>query len=120
MIPSCLVGRKKKVGEGKPPVWARKKNLPVLTPSWYNYMMDLVVEDFKCSVLRVAKVPMSEGILPYLSSCHYEFPNGYNQVIILKYNVHTFIFFNKQHIFKSTCLQGVHPWEGGAGNLSSP
>lgn len=64
-------------------------------------MIDLVVEDFKCSVLRASQVPLSEHIMPYLSACHYEFPNGYNQVIILKYNLYTFIFFNKQHIFKS-------------------
>lgn len=100
MVPNYLIGRKRKVEVGRPAVWTRRKNLPVITNSWYNYMIDLVVEDFKCSVLRTSQVPLHENIMPYLSACHYEFPNGYNQVIILNYNVHTFIFFNKPHIFK--------------------
>jgi len=44
---------KEAVGDGQPPIWKRRPNLPEFTTSWHNFMKNEVVQDFKATVLQV-------------------------------------------------------------------
>lgn len=76
-----MVEEKVEVEETQRPIW-RKKKLPSVSTSWYNYNIVLAMEDFKHSVLEVPKQPFDEQTMRNLPTRHYEFCNGYNQVII--------------------------------------
>jgi len=45
-------------------------------------MCKSVLQDFQHTVLEVADHPYNDANLSNLPTRHYEFPNGYNQVII--------------------------------------
>ncbi|XP_008189579.2 actin-like protein 6B [Acyrthosiphon pisum] len=76
VIPHYLIAKKQPVNAKEIPIWSRKNTVPNVTNSWHNYMCKSVVEDFKHTVLEVAD---RDAILSNLPTCHYEFPNGYNQ-----------------------------------------
>lgn len=82
MIPHYLIAKKQWVKAKETPIWSRKNTLPKVTNSWHNYMCKSVLEDFKHTVLEVAESPYNDALSSNLPTCHYEFPNGYNQVII--------------------------------------
>lgn len=77
-----MIASKEQVKEKEKPIWTKKKNLPEVTNSWHNYMCKTVVQDFKHSVLQVSESPYDERIISALPTSHFEFPNGYNQVMI--------------------------------------
>jgi len=79
VIPRYLITNKQQVKAKEIPIWSRKNTVPNVTNSWHNYMSKLVIEDFQHTVLEVAE---RDAILSNLPTCHYEFSNGYNQVII--------------------------------------
>jgi len=77
-----MVAKKTPVKEKEKPIWTKKSVLPEVTDSWHNYMCQSVIQDFKHSVLQVSETPYDDKIVSTLPTSHYEFPNGYNQVII--------------------------------------
>jgi len=79
-----MVAQKEQVKEKEKPVWTKKHTLPEVTTSWHNYMCKAVIQDLKHSILQVSESPYDERIISALPTSHFEFPNGYNQVIILK------------------------------------
>jgi len=79
-----MVAQKEQVKEKEKPVWTKKHTLPEVTTSWHNYMCKAVIQDMKHSILQVSESPYDERIISALPTSHFEFPNGYNQVIILK------------------------------------
>lgn len=63
-------------------IWTKKTNVPNVTTSWHNYMMRSTIDDFKHSILQITEQPYDENETNFLTSS-YEFPDGYNQVIII-------------------------------------
>lgn len=82
MIPHYLIAKKEIVKEKEKPIWIMKRSLPEVTKSWHSYMCKSVIQNFQQSVLEISENPYDEKIISGLSSISYEFPNGYNQVII--------------------------------------
>lgn len=78
-----MIAKKTPVKEKEKPIWTKKRILPEVTNSWYNYMYQSIIQDFKQSVLQISETPYDEKIVSTLPTAHYEFPNGYNQVIII-------------------------------------
>jgi len=76
-----MVEKKLLVEEKQKPIWTKRK-LPPVSTSWYNYNIVLAMEDFKHSVLEVPEKSFNERTMANLPTRHYEFFNGYNQVII--------------------------------------
>ncbi|XP_015363155.1 PREDICTED: actin-like protein 6B isoform X1 [Diuraphis noxia] len=79
VIPHYLIANKQRVKANETPIWSRKNTLPKVTNSWHNYMCKSVLEDFKHTVLEVTEFQYNDSLLSNLPTCHYEFPNGYNQ-----------------------------------------
>lgn len=77
-----MIAKKQPVNLNEAPIWTKKNTLPQVTNSWHNYMYKSTVEDFQHSVLQVSTVPYDETLLANVPPLHYEFSNGYNQVII--------------------------------------
>lgn len=77
-----MIAQKTAVKEKEKPIWTKKKKLVEVTNSWYNYMCQSVIQDFQHSVLQVSETPYDEKTISTLPTSHYEFPTGYNQVII--------------------------------------
>ena len=75
-----MIASKEPVKEKEKASWTKKNNLPEVTPSWHNYMVKRVVQDFQQSVLQVSETPYDEKTVSALPTSHYEFPNGYHQV----------------------------------------
>ncbi|XP_055919214.1 actin-like protein 6B [Eupeodes corollae] len=50
-----------------------------LTPSWQNYMLKSLLQDFQMNILQVLENPYDERVAAQIPSVHYEFPNGYHQ-----------------------------------------
>jgi len=90
-----MVAQKEQVKEKEKPIWTKKKVLPEVTNSWHNYMCKSVIQDFQHSVLQVSESPYDDRIISALPTSHFEFPNGYNQVIIK-------MFFLKLSLQKKT------------------
>lgn len=95
-----MVAQKEQVKEKEKPIWTKKKTLPEVTNSWHNYMCKSVIQDFQHTVLQVSESPYDERIISALPTSHFEFPNGYNQVIILNSN----LIQNYDLIFIKPCL----------------
>lgn len=76
-----MIAQKQPVKENEQPVWIKKKTLPRVTSSWHNYMCKSVVQDFQHSVLQISEYPYEDRMASTFITSHYEFPNGYNQVI---------------------------------------
>lgn len=74
MISRHMIGKKKIVKESEKPIWVKKSPFPKVTKSWNNYMTDLVVQNFKHSVLEVSKLPYDDLTVSSFPSYHYEFP----------------------------------------------
>lgn len=96
-----MVAQKEQVKEKDKPVWTKKHTLPEVTTSWHNYMCKGVIQDLKHSILQVSEGPYDERIISALPTSHFEFPNGYNQVIIYKLLVESLPILN---ILKSICV----------------
>ncbi|CAI6357131.1 unnamed protein product [Macrosiphum euphorbiae] len=79
VTPHYMVAQKTPVKDKEKPIWTKKRTLPEVTDSWYNYMCQSVIQDFQHSVLQVSETPYDEKIVSTLPTSHYEFPNGYNQ-----------------------------------------
>jgi len=77
-----MILKKTPVKEKEKPIWTKKRILPEVTDSWYNYMCQSVIQDFQHCVLQVSETPYDEKIVSTLPTSLYEFPNGYNQVKI--------------------------------------
>lgn len=82
IIPQYMIAKTCPVKAKEKPIWTMKTELPKVTESWHNYMCDLVVDDFKRSVLQISKRPLNGRSTKTYPTHHYTFPNGYNQVII--------------------------------------
>ncbi|XP_027848929.2 actin-like protein 6B [Aphis gossypii] len=80
IIPHYLVAKKQRVKAREVPIWSMKNTLPKVTDAWHNYMRKSVLEDFQHTVLEVAENPLDNDVLLNYPTCHYEFPNGYNQI----------------------------------------
>lgn len=76
-----MIAQKQPVKEKEKAVWTKKTNFPKVKTSWHDYMTRLTIEDFKHSVLQITEQPYNENETNFLTSS-YEFPDGYNQVII--------------------------------------
>lgn len=85
VIPHYLIAKKEQVKEKEKPIWTMKTSLPEVTKSWHSFMCKSVIQNFQQSVLEISEIPYDEKILCGLPTSHYEFPNGYNQVIILNF-----------------------------------
>lgn len=80
IVPTYLVGSKESVKESDPPKWTKKTNLPEgITPSWHNYMVKQVIQDFQSAALQVSDMPYDKETAENMPTVHYEFPNGFNQ-----------------------------------------
>lgn len=82
-----MVAQKEPVNPNTMPRWIKKKSLPKVTSSWHNYMCQSVVQDFQQTVLEVSESPIYDNTISNHPNSFYEFPNGYNQVIILNYKL---------------------------------
>ena len=52
--------------EGEPPKWTAKKNIPAVSSSYHNYMVDMVIEDLMQHVLQVHDRPASDEDVSYM------------------------------------------------------
>lgn len=77
--PTYVVASKQQVKDKEKPIWTRKQNLPEVKPSWHNYMVDQVVDDFQISVLQILDETFNKEAVDGVPPTLYEFPNGYNQ-----------------------------------------
>lgn len=60
VVPTYKIASKEPVKEGEPPKWVAKKNLPAVSSSYHNYMVDCVIEDLMQHVLQVHDRPASD------------------------------------------------------------
>ncbi|KAK4336863.1 hypothetical protein RND71_044019 [Anisodus tanguticus] len=79
IIPSYMVGSKELVKDKEKPIWKPKTNIPEVKPSWHNFQVDQIVEDFQASVLQILDEPFNKEAVDGVPPTLYEFPNGYNQ-----------------------------------------
>jgi len=82
VIPHYLIKDKQPVNDREVPIWTKKREVPNVTSSWHDYMSKLVVQDFQHTVLQVADRPYDEKVVAGLPTYSYEFPEGYNRVMI--------------------------------------
>ena len=52
--------------DGDPPVWTAKKNIPAVSSSYHNYMVDNVIEDLMQHVLQVHDRPASDDDVSWI------------------------------------------------------
>ena len=81
VIPPYMIAGKEVTKDYEKAKWTRKNNIPEVTKSWHNYMVKEVIRDFQASCLQVADTPYDEDTINAMPLVHYEFPNGYHQVI---------------------------------------
>lgn len=79
VVPPYMIASKEAVADGQSPKWKKKETIPEVTPSFHNYMVKDVLQDFAASVLQVWDAPYDQSQLEAIPTTHYEFPNGYNQ-----------------------------------------
>lgn len=79
VVPSYLVASKEQVEDKEKPIWTRKKNVPEVKSSWYDFAVDQIVDDFQTSVLQILDEPFNKEAVDGVPPTLYEFPNGYNQ-----------------------------------------
>lgn len=79
VIPSYMVASKERVDDKEKPIWTKKKDLPEVKSSWYNFMVDQVIDDFQISVLQILDEPFNKEAIDGVPPTLYEFPNGYNR-----------------------------------------
>ena len=60
VVPTYKIASKEQVKEGEPPKWTAKKNVPAVSSSYHNYMVDCVIEDLMQHVLQVHDRPASD------------------------------------------------------------
>ena len=60
VVPTYKIASKEQVKEGESPKWVAKKNLPAVSSSYHNYMVDCVIEDLMQHVLQVHDRPASD------------------------------------------------------------
>ncbi|KAF0308053.1 Actin-like protein 6A [Amphibalanus amphitrite] len=78
VIPPYMIGGKEAVKDYEKAKWTRRPNLPEVTKSWHDYMVNEVVQDFQQSILQCVD-EYSEETISQMPSVPYEFPNGYHQ-----------------------------------------
>lgn len=78
VIPPYMIAAKEPVNDNQPPKW-KKKDLPEVTPSFHNYMVKDVLQDFAATLLQVSDVPYEESGAETMPCAHYEFPNGFHR-----------------------------------------
>jgi len=79
IVPPYLIGSKAEVAENEPPKWEKKKNLPQVTQSYHNYMVQRVVEDLAASVLQLCDMPIDPEFAEKLPAAPYGFPCGFQK-----------------------------------------
>lgn len=80
IVPPYLVASKETVKDKEKAKWVKKTNLPEVSPSWHNFMVKKVIQDFQMSVLQISENPFDEKQVATIPAVQYEFPNGYHQV----------------------------------------
>lgn len=80
-----MIAKKQAVQPNEQPIWTFRTGIPKVTYSWHNYMCRAVVQDFQQSVLEIFQIPYDVRLVSSFPPPHYEFPNGYNQVMIYNY-----------------------------------
>ena len=81
LTPTCMVSSKLPADSSNPPKFT-KRNLN-LTKSFQDYHRDLVIHDFKESVLNVPEQGYNERDLKRRPTKNYEFPTGFNTVFAI-------------------------------------
>lgn len=79
LTPSYSIATKESVRERESPRFTVKKLPDKLTPSWQQYMLKSLLQDFQMSTVQVLEVPYDERTASQIPSVHYEFPTGYHQ-----------------------------------------
>ena len=77
VVPPYLVAGKEEMRDGETPKWTKKTGLPEVSPSWHNFMVKEVVQDFQAAVLQVIDSGYDEETCSLIPQVSYEFPNGY-------------------------------------------
>lgn len=77
-----MIASKQPVKIKERPIWTHRSKLPVVTYSWHNYICKSDIQDFQQSVLELFQIPYDDRIVTTYPPPHYEFPSGYNQVIL--------------------------------------
>lgn len=79
LTPAYSIASKEPVREREPPRYTLKKLPEKLTPSWQQYMMKGLLQDFQMSTVQVLEQPYEDRLAAQIPSIHYEFPSGYHQ-----------------------------------------
>jgi hypothetical protein len=66
VVPTYKIAAKEAVKEGESPKWTAKKNLPAVSSSYHNYMVDCVIEDLMQHVLQVHDRPASDEDVSFI------------------------------------------------------
>lgn len=74
-----MISTKESVREREPSRFTVKKLPENLTPSWQQYMLKNLMQDFQMSTVQVLEVPYDERTASQIPSVHFEFPTGYHQ-----------------------------------------
>lgn len=79
LTPAYSIASKETVREREAPRYTMKKLPEKLTPSWQQYMLKGLLQDFQMSTVQVLETPYDERVASQIPSVHYEFPTGYHQ-----------------------------------------
>ncbi|XP_064634792.1 actin-like protein 6B [Lineus longissimus] len=79
VIPPYMIASKEPVPEVEPAVWKKKSNLPEVTKSYHNYMMNDVLRDVAATALQISDSPYDLEQAESMPTSRYDFPNGYNR-----------------------------------------
>ncbi|XP_037068027.1 actin-like protein 6A [Pollicipes pollicipes] len=78
VVPPYMIASKEPVKDYEKAKWTRRANLPEVTKSWHDYMVNEVVQDFQATILQCVD-DYSEEAISQMPAVPYEFPNGYHQ-----------------------------------------
>lgn len=79
LTPGYAVATKESVRDREPPRFTLKKLPDKLTPSWQQYMLKGLLQDYQMTTVQVLESPYDERGALLIPSVHYEFPTGYHQ-----------------------------------------
>lgn len=79
LTPVYGIASKNVIRERDNPQFTLRQLPDKLAPSWQNYMLKGLLQDFQTSVVQVLESPYDERAASQIPSVHYEFPTGYHQ-----------------------------------------
>ena len=79
LVPLYSVASKEAVSEGSEPIWKKKSNVARVTPSYHEFMLKDLIQDFTASVLQVnTESTYDKDSISQMPRVSYDFPNGCN------------------------------------------